>query len=266
MNNHEILVVMHHSINNHPKANPLGRGSYTVDEFIEHLRYFQNAGYEMISVKELMQRACEENINKSRIAVLTFDDGFLDNYLIVPKILRQFKATGTIFVNPSHATNAPARTLDEYPNAWGFLNFEEMRELERQRILEVQSHTMTHDFSFISDQLVDFYTPQKFFRYYWLIWKLCPVTKTEWHGDVYRFADQIPTGYPIFQWGRCMQGREFIPSKDFIDFSIKNFLIEGHSCITRLELIPDKGIYESDENYQARIKYQLFESKSVLER
>jgi peptidoglycan/xylan/chitin deacetylase (PgdA/CDA1 family) len=264
-NEYEIPVITHHCINNHPEANPLGIIAFTADELAGHLLYLKDAGYEMISVKELMQRAYAGSIQKSRIAVLTFDDGFLDNYLIVPEILKQFNATGTLFVNPGNATNDSKRTLNEYPNAWGFLNFEEMRALEKQGSLEIQSHTMTHDFSFISDQLVDFYSPQKFSRYYWLIWKLHPFTKMEWTGDVYRFASLVPAGYPIFQWGRCMQAREFIPSKDFVDTCVNAFRCEGSRCLSKVNLMPNKGEYESEQNYSARVEAELLESKTILE-
>jgi hypothetical protein len=264
-NKYEIPVINYHSINNNPKANPLGIVSFTIDEFVGHLLYLQNAGYEMISLVELMQRALSGNIGKSLVAVLTFDDGFLDNYLNVQKILEKFKARGTIFVNPGHATEGRVRTIDEHPNAWGFLNFEEMRALDKRGILDVQSHTMTHDFSFVSDQLIDLYTPEQFSQYYWLVWKLCPSTITEWHGDVSRFARHVPSGYPIFQRGRCLQGKQFMPSQEFIDLCIKRFRVDGKKSIAELRSHPEKGGTESEQNYLARIDYQLRESKSVLE-
>jgi hypothetical protein len=265
INKFEIPIVMYHSINNNPNANPLGKISCSVDEFIGQLLFFQQTGYEMISLGELIQRALSGNIGKSLIAVLTFDDGFLDSYLNVQKILEEFKARGTIFVNPGYATEGRARTIDEYPNAWGFLNFEEMRALDKRGILDIQSHTMTHDFSFVSDQLIDLYTPEKFSQYYWLVWKLYPSTATEWHGDVSRFACHVPSGYPIFQQGRCMQGRQFLPSQKFIDLCIKRFGTDGKNCISDLISYPEKGEFESEQNYLARVEYQLRESKSVLE-
>ncbi len=113
MNPHEIPVITHHCINDHPKDNPLGIIAFSAAELIGHLQYLRDAGYEMVSVREAVQRAYAGKLGTSRVAVLTFDDGFLDNYLIVPEILKQFGASATFFVNASHATDGRARTLDE---------------------------------------------------------------------------------------------------------------------------------------------------------
>ncbi len=265
MNPREIPVITHHCINNHPKDNPLGVIAFSADELVGHLQYLTDAGYEMVSVREAVQRAYAGRLGRSLVAVLTFDDGFLDNYLIVPEILRQFRATATFFVNPTHAVEGPVRTLSEHPNSWGFLNFDEMRALEKQGTVEVQSHTMTHDFNFISDRLVDLYTPRKFSHYYWLAWKLDPSTKTSWTGNAYELADRIPSGYPVFEWGRCMQAREFIPSMAFVDLCTRRFAQQGETSRAQLAVCAEKGTFESQEAYEKRTAWELSESKRVLE-
>jgi hypothetical protein len=124
---------------------------------------------------------------------------------------------------------------------------------------------MSHDFNFVSDRLIDLYTPEKFTRYYWLAWKLDPSSRTSWHGDVYRFAASIPSGYPIFEWGRCMQAREFSPSQDFVELCVEQFKNPRRGSFEALSRYPTKGTFESEPAYEQRIEWELKQSKLVLE-
>jgi poly-beta-1,6-N-acetyl-D-glucosamine N-deacetylase len=266
MNRFEIPIVEYHSINNSRKAYPLSRLSFFTTELIAHLRYFLDMGFECITLSDLFQRAQDGKLAKARLAVLTFDDGFLDSYLIAVDILKDFKAKGTVFVNPGHASAGPARSLEEEPDAWGYLNFEEMRRLEKSGIFEVQSHTLSHEDVFLSQRLIDFYTPAKFNLYYWLIWKLFPHLRSKWCGDVTRYSHLIPSGYPIFEYGRSLRGKEFIPSTGFIDRCVKLFNTKGMRCLKELQLYPDKGDYEPEEHYVQRVDEQIVRSKCILER
>jgi peptidoglycan/xylan/chitin deacetylase (PgdA/CDA1 family) len=266
MSEFEIPVVMYHSINDSQKAYPLGNLSFFTRELIAHLRYFRDAGFECITLSELLQRALDGKVGHTRLIVLTFDDGFLDNYLVAADILKKFNIKGTLFVNPGHAAVGPARSLEEEPDAWGYLNFEEMRSLERSGIFEIQSHTLSHEDVFLSDRLIDLYSPEKFRLYYWLVWKLFPHIRAEWQGDVTRYRGLIPAGYPIFEYGRSLRGKEFIPSAKFVDQCVQLFQVQGDRCLADLQLYPEKGVFEPEERYAQRVEEQIVQSKQTLER
>ena len=91
VNPYEIPVIMYHSINDSQNDYPLGGLSFFTKELIAHLRYFRDAGFECITLSDLLQRALEGNVGNRRLIALTFDDGFLDNYLIATDILKRFK-------------------------------------------------------------------------------------------------------------------------------------------------------------------------------
>jgi peptidoglycan/xylan/chitin deacetylase (PgdA/CDA1 family) len=234
-------------------------------ELVAHLRYLRDAGFEAITLNELLHRTIEGKVGNSKLVVLTFDDGFLDNYLIAADILNDFNAKGTIFVNSGHASNHSARSLEDSPDAWGFLNFEEMRWLEKSGIFEIQSHTLSHHDIFLSDKLVDFYTPDKFNLYYWLVWKLHPDILYEWSGDVTRYKSIIPSGYPIFTYGRSLRGKEFFPSAEFIERCIELYNLKGKGALADLFEYRGKGNYESEEHYLHRVDDQIAHSKQILE-
>lgn len=265
MQRFDVPLVMYHSINDYPQDNPLGFLSLSSNQLAEHLRFLKDDGYELVTLSELLQKALLGQVGQSLIAALTFDDGFLDSYLVAAEILKRFGARGTIFVNPAHASHSAARTLKQVPHAWGFLNFDEMRLLEKTGIFEIQSHTMSHDSIFVSDELVDLYTPDQFKKYYWLVWMLYPHTRLEWHGDVERFAGLVPSGYPIFKPGRSLESPRFVPSSEFIECCIQFFARSGISCLADLRSHALKGEFEAESSYIDRIDYQLKGSKSVLE-
>lgn len=265
MNKYEIPIVRYHSINDWHDVNPLSHLSFTREEFTQHLYFFKTAGYKLVTLSDLWNMSIAGEIGSSLTAILTFDDGFLDNYLLAEEILDYFNAKATIFVNPGHASSGPVRNLNDFPNAWGNLNFDEMRIMEKSGTFDIQSHTMTHDFIFVSDHLIDYYSPNKFDKYYWLVWMLHPYTKKEWHGDVDRFVDLVPSGYPIFKYGRALEGQKFIPSQGFVDMCVNRFNYEGTIAINEFQTMPDKGEYESEKSYLSRVDDQLLQSKLVLE-
>lgn len=261
-----IPVVMYHTVNDHPEAHPLGFLTFSRDEFRQQLRFFRNNGYDFVTLDQLFRRALAGELGADRIAVLTFDDGFLDNFLVAADILREFDAVGTVFANPGHVSEGPARSHSELPEAWGYLNWEELRRMEASRVFDIQSHTMTHESVFRSDRIVDFYEPSKFARYHWLVWMLFPETLKQWSGDVYRFADRVPKGYPIFEFGRCLAHRAFRPSERFVERCCEWFQDRGGKVSAgEVPFEGERGSLESQAEWRARAEWQLGESKKALD-
>src|SRR5690554_3420629 len=102
-------------------------------------------------------------LNNKQI-VLTFDDGYLDNWVYAYPLLKKYKLKATIFVNPEFVdTSEKVRPTIE--DVWkgkkeggalvslGFLNWEEIKTLDGSGVMEIQSHSMSHDFYFYSDQI-----------------------------------------------------------------------------------------------------------------
>src|SRR5690606_13426141 len=156
--------------------------------------------------------------------VLTFDDGYLDNWVYACPILKKYKLKATIFVNPEFVDTSEEvrRTLED---VWagrckagdlatlGFLNWEEIKALESGGVMEIQSHSMSHNFYFCSDQIIDYYHGQE--NYHWLAWLKRPDRKPFWITDAQK--DTFPSGYPIFKYGRALGLRRFFPHEAFVN-------------------------------------------------
>ena len=261
-----IPIIMYHSVNEHPYSNPLGHLSVSPMEFECQLRAMKRAGFEFLTMRELWAMARTERLSTVRAAVLTFDDGYLDNWLVAKPILDAFNAKATVFVSPAFVTEGQARTRDDVPNGWGYLNWDELRLMKSSGRFDVQSHTLTHDHIFVSDRIVDVYTADKFEHYYWLSFLLAPETKAQWQGDVRQFASVVPDGYPIFEHGRALSGRQFFPSDRFVERCIATFQKGGPEGVLGLNSAAvSKGRCETDAEYDTRVEMEVPGSKRVLE-
>ncbi len=262
----DIPVFIYHSVNDRPGDHPMGAISFTAAEFSAHLRRLRRQGRELISCSDLLDRVRRGRLREPYPAVLTFDDGFLDAALVAADILEENGARATLFVNPGHVSPGPVRTAVDVPNAWGLLNFEEMRRLRSRGVFEVDSHTLTHECVFLSDRLVDLYEPAAFDRYFWLLWMLDRSALTVWDGDVRRYAAAIPPGYPVFEFGRALEGRRFMPSPAFVARCRELYAERGRAALEELRRCPASGEYESGREYEARVEEQVGRAREILAR
>ena len=249
---YDIPILMLHTVNSQKDRSPMGVLSVSPEGLDAYLKVLQQWHYQMISMTDLLDEKYEKNKN---FVVLTFDDGFKDNLTVAKPILEKYHAHATIFVNPDYVSEISDPNSD-----WGFMTWEEILEAEHSGVFDIQAHTMTHEFIFISDKIVDYYTPEKFDQYYWLAWMLFPDSPRKWNSDAYEYRDKIPTGYPVFEFGRRIAHRKFIPDKKYVTHCIDNF---GKNNT------PYQGIYgeyESESDYRKYIEWEIQECKRVLEK
>ncbi len=262
----DIPIVMYHAINNHPEASPLGFLAHRSEELREHLRYFVRNGYTFVTLSELWGMAENGSLGDRPVVALTFDDGYLDNLLIAEKVLEEFRAKGTVFVTLDFVGKGSVRTLEEVPDAWGYLNEAEIQSMADRGVFEFQCHTMTHDREFCSDRVIDLYRRERFDKYHWLAWRLDPEGKPDWLARQVEYKESLPAGYPIFESDRAIRAWRFIPDEAFIDVAKERFEREGLQCIESLNAIKKKGEFESKDAWRERVTYELAESKLRLEK
>ena len=71
-----------------------------------------------------------------------------------------------------------------------------MNQSLQKNIFDFQSHTMSHNHVFVSDKIIDFYSPDKFNKYYWLMAPF-PDLKSKWMEQMDKLSEMIPAGYPL---------------------------------------------------------------------
>lgn len=89
--------------------------SCTSEVFEQHLAFYKDA-FEVISADEISELAEKELLDKKRYALITFDDGYIDNYKIAYKALRKFNLPAAFYIATDYVDNPQIPWWDEI--AW----------------------------------------------------------------------------------------------------------------------------------------------------
>ena len=123
-----IPVLNYHGVEN-VEGNPLMLG---VADFEKQMAYLQKEGYKSISPQQLMDHLTTGAALPEKPVLITFDDGYRNNYENAYPILKKYGLTATIFlVTDTVGTND-----------W-YLNWEQVKEMRRDGFA-FGSHTLSH--------------------------------------------------------------------------------------------------------------------------
>ena len=132
---------MYHYISEPPAgAHPYRVGnSLDPETFAAHLDYLQAEGYTTIPLKDLLSYLATGSPElPDKPVILTFDDGYEDNYLNAFPALAERGMMGTFFIITDFADQA--ETDDIYEN---YANWEQLREMADAG-MEIGSHSRNH--------------------------------------------------------------------------------------------------------------------------
>lgn len=284
---HSVPVIMYHSIG---PDNPEWLWNYLITPvkiFEEQVKLLSDKGFNAITLQELYDYMKFCKAIPDNPIVLTFDDGYLDNWVYTYPILKKYRMKGTIFVNPEFVDP----TKDYRPNledVWknrcmeseldtkGFLSWHEMRMMEESGTIDIQSHSMSHTWFFCGNEIIDFHYPGNK-KYPWLFWNALPERKSYYLRENQEHF--VSYGIPIYQHGRSLGIRRY-----FEDGDLNNYLVDfvkqrndsffnrkdwRNELFARVEIYRSKNSlkdrYETDKELEERYKYELIESKRILE-
>lgn len=280
---------MFHSVGleNHPWA--WSHISESLQSFEAKIALFKKQGCTSVFWQDLYEHMAGTRVLPDNSILLTFDDGYLDNWVFIYPILKKYGMKGTIFVSPDFVdpstevrpnlddVNAGRSSMHELPVA-GFLSWAEMREMEASGHIDIQSHAMTHTWYFSGPEIVGFHEPHDVTPNPWLFWNVRPERK-----PYYLTEDQqefLPWGHPIFEHKKSLAVRRFVPQQSAVD-DITSFVaahggrefFRQRGWRSNLENRIEKelggaelpGSYETDDARRERITYELQQSKSLIE-
>jgi peptidoglycan/xylan/chitin deacetylase (PgdA/CDA1 family) len=95
-----VPILMYHYLSTPPSDADAIRRDLSVDpdQFEAHLAYLRQAGYETISFNQLILALSRDTDLPPKPVVITFDDGYRDNYENAFPLLRQYGYTATFFI------------------------------------------------------------------------------------------------------------------------------------------------------------------------
>lgn len=254
MHMYDIPILMLHCVNNEPAKNPMGSLAVSSKGLEAYLKLFKQWHYQMISMDDLIEKRYDP---ERPYVVLTFDDGFKDNLTVALPVLQKYGAKATIFVNPAYVSENSDPVSD-----WGFMTWGEIKQAKESGIFDIQAHTMTHEFIFTSDKVIDYYTPDKFSKYYWLAWMLFPDSPRKWDSTAMKYRELIPVGYPIFEYGRRLAARKFVPNEAYVEALMEQYNSGKNSV--NLDAI-SHGSYETEDEFSAYAVWEVKQCKIELE-
>ena len=124
-------------------------------ELFEALILFLKDHYNIISYQTFIEHLFDNKRLPGRSVLLTFDDGYLDNYLYAYPVLARhqvpaviFAVTGQIRASDDCRTSLPFtlshRELNRKPKPELFLNTAEIKAMESSGLVTIESHTRSH--------------------------------------------------------------------------------------------------------------------------
>jgi peptidoglycan/xylan/chitin deacetylase (PgdA/CDA1 family) len=140
-----VAVLMYHSIGDN-------RAFFTVTEenFTRQLEFLKKHNYKVIFLSQLVERLIRREKLADKTVVLTFDDGYRDNFIKAWPLLKKNNFPATIFL----PTDYIGRSLNNSQNVpLPILSAGQIKEMADSGLVEFGSHTQTHPrLEEISDQ------------------------------------------------------------------------------------------------------------------
>ena len=128
-------VLMYHSIGN---DNTLL--AVKLENFKKQMKYLKDNNYRVISLNNLVEILKTKKDLPKKTIVLTFDDGFENNYINAFSVLKEYNFPVTIFLTVGSIGEKVVTSQGNFPA----LNWDEIKEMHDSGLIDFQPHTMTH--------------------------------------------------------------------------------------------------------------------------
>lgn len=138
-----VPILMYHKVD--PNRNIGGLGlRVTPEQFDWQMDYLKSNGYQTVTMDDLINSWHGKEKLPDKSVVITFDDGYEDNYRYAYPILKKYKFNATIYliVNTIGKTNTfDSRRIGQPVNK--MLNISEIKKMQKGGII-FGAHTMNH--------------------------------------------------------------------------------------------------------------------------
>ncbi len=121
-----VPILAYHQVSSLPEV-------YSIDaaEFDQQMQYLSEHGYTAISLAELFAARQSGSKLPPRPIIITFDDGYEDNYITALPIMEKYKLKGTVFVIAGQVGQTEYMTWEQLKAA-------------QAKGMEIGSHTYSH--------------------------------------------------------------------------------------------------------------------------
>jgi len=243
-----IPCLMFHHVLPNTRVNPKA--------FEQILIWLKKEGYKSIFISDLLKYKNKKLKLPSKTIILTFDDGYVDNYIYALPLLKKYGFKATISIITSKISSKPQN---------GYLSWVQLKEMIQSKFIQIQSHSHTHSYCYVSDKITTFNSPSSL-----------------WHVKEYSLDGDKRFGIPIYERKSSLIGKCYCD-----DHNLRNYLAEyvaeygGKNFFTQnsewqnilFKLAKNymsknglQGHYESSSEYEKRVIHELLISKNIIEK
>lgn len=234
-------------------------------EFRGWLQYLIGNHYQTLSFAEFFELIQRRKKPSGRAVLLTFDDGWLNQWETAFPILKELGQKAVFFINPTLTSHGHGHTGE-----WNFFDWAQAKIMVRSGLIEIHSHTLSHEQCFAGNEVVDFQHPlpdgKPCYNWLWSVTREKPGTPL-WGMPVYRlksrllgprYVDDPNLRQKCLDWAAQNGGIQFFSQprwqKDL------NRLVREHRFKN-----PGSGRWESLDEYRDFLRTTFSRSKAVIE-
>ncbi|HWQ72091.1 MAG TPA: polysaccharide deacetylase family protein [Desulfitobacteriaceae bacterium] len=131
----DIPVLYYHSV----MVEPGNELRIPPEQFAAQIKYLSEHDYHVISLDQLYQFYCANGTLPKNPVVITFDDGYEDNYTNAYPVLEKYGYTATVFA------------VTSYIGSKGYMSWDQLQELQ-DKGWQIEGHTLSHPY-LVKDKL-----------------------------------------------------------------------------------------------------------------
>lgn len=170
-------------------------------------------GFTVIDDAELLRMRRFGAALPDTLAVLHFDDGYLDTRVAAWPILRRHGMHATLFVSTDFIDPSPGLrpTADQTaaPRWDGYLRWDELREMEASGVFTVEAHGTDHARVEVAPNVIGTLTRANWKHLAWKQWAADPGPKHDWY--LHRDPPVVPLGSPLRPSAPALSARQWHP-------------------------------------------------------
>jgi len=135
-------VLTYHRVTSHRlDGDPM---SVSLNDFRNHIQYLREGGYNIISMDELSNKLRTCSLS-SRDVVITFDDGYEDNYIELLPLIQELSVPVTLFTNTAYFNKIAFfewnQNLDQKAR---FISQESLQKISSASLVTIGGHAHSH--------------------------------------------------------------------------------------------------------------------------
>lgn len=127
-----VSILMYHSVDTHTNV----FFAVTPIEFAAQMQFLADNDYKVITLAELVTRMKNKTPLKGEV-VITFDDGYKDNFTNAYPVLQKFNFPATIFITTDLIGRVDSRGFE-------MMSASDLKEMHASGLIDIEPHSLSH--------------------------------------------------------------------------------------------------------------------------